>query len=150
MRRATLVVLAACGHAAPATPAQPTPMSAKPARAARADAAANDVCADPEGELALPDGEVATIDGPGVVRALDGHRGELRRCYERYLKQGARAGSVIAIFAVRGDGKVSQIQIHGFAESLDRCLCSVVAHTQFPPPRATAIVSFPMEFSGSL
>jgi hypothetical protein len=108
------------------------------------------VCADPEGELALPDGALATIDPGGVVRALDRHRGELRRCYERYLKQGAHAGSVIATFAVGGDGKVSQVQMHGFAASLDRCLCSVVARVQFPPPKATAIVSFPMQFSSSL
>jgi hypothetical protein len=145
MRWTVLLILAACSH-----PAAPRPVAVASRTGAPASVATSDTCSDPESDLAMPDGDLATIDPAGVVRAIDGHRGELRRCYERYLKHDMHGGRVIATFAVRQDGKVSQVQMRGFAPALDRCLCSVVARVQFPAPRATAIVSYPMQFSGSL
>ena len=144
-----LLAVAACHHSAgqpsvvaaraPAAPA-PAPVPSQPP----------DVCADPENDLMMPDGEVATIDPAGVVHALEGHRTELRRCYERYLKRDSRAGKITAVLAVRHDGTVAQVQMRGFEVALDRCLCSVVAKVQFPAPHATAIVAYPMKFTGSL
>jgi len=148
MRRLLFLAAAACGHsAAPAKPvaSAPAPVAAKPAQAA----AARDACADPQSELVIPD-DVTTIDPNGVVRAIEGHRGELRRCFERFLKRDSRSGSVIATFAVRDDGSVAQVQVQGLADSLDRCLCGVVAKVQFPPPHGTAIVSYPMHFNGTM
>lgn len=143
-----LVLLVACGHRAAHAPASP---ATAPGAAARATIpATRAVCTSPESELEMPAGEVTTIDAGGVVRALAGHRGEMRRCYERYLKRDGRGGRVIATFAVRDDGTVAQIQMRGFAEPLDRCLCNVVARVQFPAPHATAIVSYPMQFARSL
>ena len=143
-----LPLVVACGHPAahpPASPASAPVVQARPAfRATRA------VCRSPESDLEMPAGEVTTIDPGGVVRALAGHRGEMRRCYERYLKRDTRGGRVIATFAVRDDGTVAQVQMRGFAEPLDRCLCNVVARVQFPAPHATAIVSYPMQFARSL
>ncbi|HTR52129.1 MAG TPA: AgmX/PglI C-terminal domain-containing protein [Kofleriaceae bacterium] len=150
MRRLLVLALAACGHsAAPAksVASAPAPAAAKPALAA--PSAVRDACADPQSELVI-DGDVTTIDPDGVVRAIEGHRGELRRCFERFLKRDARSGSVIATFAVRDDGSVAQVQVQGLADSLDRCLCGVVAKVQFPPPHGTAIVSYPMRFSGAM
>jgi len=134
-----LLALAACGHPT----VKPQRAAAPPPPAARV---AGNACADPQSDLAMPDGDVATIDAAGVVRALDGHRGELRRCYQRYLKRATRAGDVVATFAVRDDGTVSQVHVHGFAVPLDLCLCNVVARVQFPAPHATAIVSYPISF----
>jgi hypothetical protein len=142
MRRSALLLLCACGHSAPRH-------AAAPAVAALPSAQSRSACADPESELAIPDGDVTAIDPAGVMRALDHHRGEMRRCYERYLKQNPQSGSVTAMFAVRGDGTVSQVQMRGFAPSLDRCLCDVVARVQFPAPHASAIVAYPMRFTGT-
>ena len=149
MRRLLVLVLAACGHsAAPARSVATAPApAAKPAPAAAA--AVRDACADPQRELVV-DGDVTTIVPHGVMRAIEGHRGELRRCFERFLKRDARSGSVVATFAVRDDGSVAQVQVQGLADSLDRCLCGVVAKVQFPPPHGTAIVSYPMHFSGAM
>ena len=148
MRRLlVLATAAACGHASPsAKPVASTPATLAPA----ATAATPEACADPQSDLVMPDGEVTTIDPHGVMRAIEGHRGELRRCFERFLKRDARSGRVIATFAVRNDGSVAQVQMQGLADSLDRCLCAVVAKVQFPPPRGTAIVSYPMHFSGAM
>lgn len=143
-----LLPLVACGH--PAAHAPVSPASAPVAHARSMPLATRAVCTSPESDLEMPSGEVTTIDPGGVVRALAGHRGELRRCYERYLKRDARGGRVIATFAVRDDGTVAQIQMRGFAEPLDRCLCNVVAGVQFPAPHATAIVSYPMQFARTL
>ena len=145
MRWSLIAVLAACSH-----PAPPHAVAVAPQPPHPAPVAAQDTCSDPESDLEMPDGDLATIDPAGVMRALDGHRSELRRCYERYLKHETRGGQVIAMFAVRHDGTVAQVQMRGFAPALDRCLCNVVARVQFPAPRATAIVSYPMQFSGSL
>ena len=98
----------------------------------------------------MPDGEIGVIDPNGVVRALDRHRGEMRRCFERNLKNDLRAGSVVATFVVAGDGTVARVQMHGFAEALDRCLCGIVARVQFPPPHSPAIASYPMRFAGEM
>ena len=145
-----LLVFAACHHQAakPAAISARTP-AASPAASAPAPAR-HDVCDDPESDLMMPDGDVATIDPAGVIRAIDVHRSELRRCYERYLKRDMRAGKITAVLEVRHDGTVSQVQMRGFEVSLDRCLCNVVAKLQFPPPHATAIVAYPMKFTGSL
>ena len=134
--------VAACGHAAAPRPVAPAHGPAVPP-----PAPADDVCAHPEAALDMPSGEVSTIDVGGVIRAIDGHRGQLRRCYERYLKRDAASGRVIATLAIGHDGHVAQVQVQGFATPLDRCLCHVVARVRFPAPRGTAIVSYPMDFS---
>jgi len=150
MRRLILIATAACSHApAPTKPIASAPQPA-PAAVAKSAPAAVDACADPQSDLVIPDGDVTTIDPNGVVRAIEGHRGELRRCFERFLKRDARSGSVIATFAVRHDGSVAQVQVQGLADSLDRCLCGVVAKVQFPAPHGTAIVSYPMRFTGTM
>ena len=143
---ASAAALAACGHAAaprPVAPVAPAHGPALPPPPAPTD----DVCAHPEAALEMPSGEVSTIDVGGVIRAIDGHRGQLRRCYERYLKRDAAAGRVIATLAIGHDGRVAQVQVQGFAPPLDRCLCHVVARVRFPAPEGTAIVSYPMDFS---
>jgi hypothetical protein len=151
MRRlAPLLVAAACHHASPA-PAPAAAHAAVPAAAsAPVQPAGLDACADPEADLIMPDGEIAVIDPNGVMRALDRHRGEMRRCFERNLKRDLRAGSVVATFVVAGDGTVAHVQVHGFAAALDRCLCGIVARVQFPPPHSPAIVSYPMHFAGEM
>ena len=149
-RRGTIALLmfAAC-H--PSTAKHAVISSHAPVAAPAVPAAArHDVCEDPENDLMMPDGDVATIDPAGVLHAIDGRRSELRRCYERYLKRDMRAGKITAVLEVRHDGTVSQVQMRGFELELDRCLCNVVAKLQFPPPHATAIVAYPMHFTGAL
>src|SRR5690242_17958545 len=145
---ALVVALVACGHPA-AAPKRVVAKPSPPPAPAPVPQARIDACADPAMDLAMPDGDVGTIDPAGVVRAISSHTNELRRCYERYLKREARSGRITALMAVRDDGTVAQVQLRGFAGPLDRCLCHVVAHVQFPPPHATAIVSYAMKLSGS-
>src|SRR5262249_51787326 len=152
MRRAVIgtsvVAIAACSHVAPPAPAAvphaaPPPVAVAPAPALPA------ACADPAGDMLIPD-DATTIDPAGVSRAIGGPRGGVRRCYQRYLKRDAHAGRVMAVLAVRDDGTVAQVQLRGFAAELDRCLCSVVAKVQFPAPHGTAIVAYPMQFTGTM
>lgn len=147
----SIAVLVACGAPAakPAVARRAVAVAPAPVRVAAASPAPAGACADLAGDLAVPD-DATTIDPAGVTRAIDGHRGELRRCYERYLKRDAHAGRVLAVFSVRGDGSVAQVQMRGFADDLDRCLCGIVAKTQFPAPHGTAIVAYPMQFTGTM
>ena len=142
----SVVAIAACSHAAPRAPAAVSHAAEPPPAVAPAPPAA---CADPAGDMLIPD-DATTIDPAGVSRAIDGHRGELRRCYQRYLKRDAHAGRVMAVLAVRDNGTVAQVQLRGFAAELDRCLCNVVAKVQFPAPHGTAIVAYPMQFTGTM
>src|SRR5690349_10748923 len=95
-----LAALAACGHATAPRPVAPAPRAPGPALPPAAAVPADDVCAHPEAALEMPSGEVSKIDVGGVIRAIDGHRGQLRRCYERYLKRDAASGRVIATLAI--------------------------------------------------
>lgn len=144
-----LVLVAACSHASRPAPVAASAPAAKPTASPVAAASLPQACADLASDMVIPD-DATTIDPAGVTRAIDGHRGELRRCYERYLKRDAHAGRVMAVLAVRDNGTVAQVQLRGFAAELDRCLCSVVAKVQFPAPHGTAIVAYPMQFSGAL
>ncbi len=150
MRWPVLFALAACSHAAAPTRVAVghSLPAAKPAPVAEARHPV-EACADLTGDVVIPD-DATTIDPAGVSRAIDGHKIELRRCYERYLKRDARTGRVMAVLAVRGNGTVAQVQLHGFADDLDRCLCNVVAKVQFPAPHGTAIVAYPMQFTGTM
>jgi hypothetical protein len=79
---------------------------------------------------------------------MAGRSGELRRCYERYLKTGSGGGRAVAMFALRSDGSVAKATVHGFSRSLDACLCDVVARAKFPTlPGGGALVSYPIAFT---
>ena len=138
--------LGACWRAAPA----PAVASHEPAASAKATAPApSAACADLEGDVtrSIPESEaVAALDPDRVRSVMDGRAGELRRCYQRYLKRDTRSGKVVATFAVRPNGSVAKVQLQGFSGAFDRCVCDVVAHARFAAPGATAIVRYPMLF----
>lgn len=147
-----LATAAACHHGSPASKAASPVHNTVAAAPASAEAVTEPACADTAADVTDSVADTATfgsLDPNGIRHVMERQGSEMRRCYERFLKRAVGSGRVIATFTIRPDGSVAKIQMNGFDDALDRCLCNIVARAKFPAVQGTAIVSYPMQFTPS-
>jgi hypothetical protein len=140
-----LVLLAACGGAAPV---RPVTHASVPRRAVSEPA-----IDDPLPEVKVR-GLTGTLNHDDVHQTMDARQPELDRCIDEVRRQHRWvSGTIKFSFAVDAEGLVEDV--HPTAsdighQALERCLTEVVSQTQFPKPagRATARFDWDMHVDG--
>jgi TonB-like protein len=130
--RALVLVIAACGSAAPppvANHALPVPPRPR-----------DPICV-----------ERASLDTTGIKHAITEHRDAFAACYADFLQDHATdaGGRVVATFTIGPDGHVRQAEVTGIDPILDRCVCQVIAHVELPaiPRVGSVVVNYPFVFT---
>lgn len=100
------------------------------------------------------DGAGACMDKELIRKVINGHRDQIRFCYEMALQQSpALAGKVSVQFAVGASGSVAAARVENStarSEALSDCLVSRVRTWQFPVGRSAGFrVTYPFVFKPS-
>jgi TonB family protein len=90
-----------------------------------------------------------SLDPRTLSESIAAHAGGLSACYTRHLKRGARGGSVLLRFDVRGSGQVAAARLsQGGQTPLGRCVLSRVAGWNFPRFRGAPLsIEVPLSFT---
>jgi hypothetical protein len=150
-RHTRLLLLLTLGAACVATRAQQAPPTSGGAAAPVALQSATPAKSAPAGDCKCPPPLDPTLDPNMVAREVKSHLGNVKECYEQYLKlDPSLAGKLVVHWTISKKGTVSEVDTEentfGSVQIAD-CVKEVVSRWQFPPPTGGSVeVSFPFVF----